>query len=144
LQQKLSAINQFTTNRMLWATALNALQHVPMDGVQIVRVHTEQQYSVNEGGKASSDAKGAAAKAATATEKITLQLDGRDYSARPGDQVPRYKESLAKDPYFKSALQKTNDIQLITQTAPQTDQGTPYVGFGLQLSFEEKERRLYD
>src|SRR6185436_6355141 len=27
LEQKLSALNQFTTNRMLWAPALNALQY---------------------------------------------------------------------------------------------------------------------
>ena len=144
LHQKLSALDQFTTNRMLWAAALNALQYTPVDGVQIVRVHTDQQYSITEGTKPSPDGKGPPPKLASATEKITVFLDGRDYSLRAGDQVPRYRQSLASYPYFKSALQKTNEIQLTSQTAPQTDQGRSYIGFGLKLFFEEKERRLYD
>src|SRR6185369_14992967 len=38
LEKKLSAIDQFTTNRMLWANTLDALQHTPVAGVQIVHL----------------------------------------------------------------------------------------------------------
>src|SRR5688572_20012134 len=121
LEQKLSALNQFTTNRMLWAPALNALQYTPVDGVQLVRVHTEQTFSVNEASKP--DAKGAPAKPASVTEKTVVMIDGRDYSPRAGDRVPQFKQTLASYPYFESALQKTNEIQLTSQTAPQMDLG---------------------
>src|SRR4051812_49487678 len=36
VELKLAALDQFTTNRLLWATALNALQQTPVPGVQIV------------------------------------------------------------------------------------------------------------
>ena len=42
LEMKLSALDQFTTNRMLWANALNAIQHILVADVQLTRVHTEQ------------------------------------------------------------------------------------------------------
>ena len=143
LERKLSALDQFTTNRMLWATALNAFQHTPVDGVQLVRVHTEQTFTVNnDGGRPSPDGKGA--KPSTVTEKIVVNLDARDYSARPGDQIPRFKQSLVNNSYFESALHKTNKIQLTSQTAPQMESGRPFVGFELKLFFEEKERRLYE
>ena len=145
LEQKLSALNQFTTNRMLWAPALNAFQYTPVDGVQLVRLHTEQTFTVNnETPKASADGKSPPAKAASVTEKTVVVIDGRDYSARPGDQVPRFKQQLASYPYFESALQKTNKIQLTSQTAPQMEYGRSFVGFELKLSFEDKERRLYE
>ncbi len=145
LAQKLSALDQFTTNRMLWATALNALQFTPVDGVQLMRVHTEQSFTHNEG-KARTESAGIVtqAKPATATEHIVVTLEGRDYSPRPGDQVPKFKQSLVASPYFDSILQKTNKIQLTSQTAPQAELGKTFVGFGLKLFFDDKERRLYD
>ena len=144
LEQKLSALNQFTTNRMLWAPALNAFQYTPVDGVQLVRVHAEQTFTANEASRPAPDAKGAPSKPATVTEKTALTIEGRDFSARPGDQVPRFKQTLASYPYFESALQKTNKIQLTSQTAPQMEFGRSFVGFELKLFFEEKERRLYE
>ena len=144
LEQKLSALNQFTTNRMLWAPALNAFQYTHVDGVQLVRVHTEQTFTVNEATKPSPDAKGAPARPASVTEKTLVMIDGRDYSSRPGDHVPQFKEKLASYPYFESALQKTNKIQLTSQTAPQMEFGRSFVGFELKLFFDEKERRLYE
>src|SRR6185436_21170074 len=92
LEQKISALNQFTTNRMLWAPALNALQYTPVEGVQLARVHTEQTFVINEGSKPAPDGKGSPAKPTTVTEKTIVTIDGRDFSSRPGDQVPRFKE----------------------------------------------------
>ena len=146
LEQKLSALDQFTTNRVLWATALNALQHTAVDGVQIVRMHADQTFVLNEGSKPHTTDGGAtlSGKPATVTERIVFTVEGRDYSTRPGDHVPTLKQSLVSYPYFEANLQKTNKIQLTSQTAPQTEGGRSYVGFGLQLFFQDKERRLYD
>ena len=145
LEQKLSALDQFTTNRMLWANALNALQHIPADGVQVVRVHSEQSFLVNEGTRARTNASGVTpARPSSVTEKISLEVEGKDYSLEPGGQVPKFKQSLASHPYFETHLQRTNKVQLTSQSAPQSEAGRAYVAFALQLSFEQKERRLYE
>jgi hypothetical protein len=141
LESKLSALNQFITNRVLWAKTLDAMQHTPVDGVQLVRLRSEQSFQVNEGVRPAGPAgAGAPAKAApTVTEKVTLTLEGKDYSLTPGEQVPRYKQSLVSVPALASLLQK-----LTSQSAPQTELGRTYVAFGLQLFFEQKDRRLYE
>lgn len=142
LTQKLAALDQFTTNRMLWATALDALQRTPVEGVELFRIQTQQTFTPHEGAPAVEGK--SALKHATATERVVLTVEGRDYSAQAGSQVPRFKQALAAAPYFESALQKSNTIQLTSQTAPQSDAGRAYVGFGFKLFFEEKERRLHD
>jgi hypothetical protein len=151
LESKLAALDQFTTNRMLWAPAFNALQHTAVEGVQLVRIHTEQTFVHQEGTRpslenspAATGAKPPLARPSTATEKIIVTLDGRDYSASPGSQVPRFKQALASSAYFDAVLQKTNTIQLTSQTAPYTEFGRSFVGFGFKMIFEEKERRLHD
>lgn len=136
LEKKLAALDQFSTNRMLWAPALDALQRTAVEGVEVARLQTEQSYTQNEGP--------APAKRLSATERIVLRIEGRDYSPLTGSQVPRFKQALAGSPYFETALQKSNTIQLTSQTAPQSDMGRAFVGFGFKMYFEEKERRLHE
>ena len=140
LESKLSALHQFTTNRVLWARTLDALQHTPVDGVQLVRFRSEQSFQVNESPKSALPG----AKPATVTERVVLTLEGKDYSLSPGEQVPRYKQQLVSVPALASLLQKSNTVQLTSQSAPQSELGRTYVAFGLQLFFEQKERRLYE
>jgi hypothetical protein len=149
VERRLSALLQFTTNRFLWANAMNALQQTWVENAQLVRLKAEQNYLQSEPVKApvGPAASGAApAKPAVASERIVVYLDGRDYGARVGEQVPRYKESLLAFPFFQAHLQKTNSILLTSLSAPQTDPAkkTAFVQFGLQLNFQEKERRLYE
>ena len=143
LEAKLAALDQFTTNRMLWAVALDALQRTTVDGVELIRIHTEQSFAQTEAVKPAEGSK-TPAKPATSTERTVLTLEGRDYSPQLGSQVPRFKQSLSAAPYFESMLQKSNTIQLTSQTAPQNDAGRSFVGFGFKLYFEEKERQLHD
>lgn len=144
IESKISAIDQFTTNRLLWARTLDAMQHTAVDGVQLVRLRSEQLFQLNEGSKPSADPKSAPGRPATVTEKVILTLEGKDYSPVPGGQVPAYKQTLVTTPYFNSVLQKSNTVQLTSQSAPQAELGRSYVAFGLQLFFEQKERRLYE
>jgi hypothetical protein len=146
VEQKLSALDQFTTNRMLWAPVLNALQYTPVDGIQVVRVRGDQTYTLNEGTKPRTDESGISLRGtpATVTEHIVIKIEGRDHSSRPGDQVPKFKQSLISYPFFESQLQKTNKIQLTSQSAPQSEGLRSFVSFGLQMHFEDKERRLYE
>jgi hypothetical protein len=144
LEQKLSALDQFTTNRVLWANALNALQHTPVDAVQLVRIRTEQTFALNESATSRpNDAGGASGKHATVTERIVVNLEGRDFLG--GDHVPMFKQSIATNSYFQAHLQNANKVQLTSLSAPQTDMmNRSFRTFGLQLFFEEKERHLYE
>jgi hypothetical protein len=143
LEKKLAALDQFTTNRMLWAPALDALQRTPVEGVELVRISTAQTFAQTEGTRPA-EGSTTPGKPATATERAVLTIEARDYSAQTGGQVPRFKQSLASSPYFEAVLQKTNTIQLTSQSAPQNELGRAYVGFGFKLFYEDKERRLYE
>lgn len=145
LESKLSALNQFATNRVLWANVLDALQHTTVDKIQLVHLKTEQTFVTVEGTKPRTN--GTVVIPGTpgsVTERIVLSLDGRDYSPRQADQVPQFKDALMKAPYFAANLHKTNKIQLTSLSAPQVEGARAFVGFGLQLNLEDKERRLYE
>ena len=147
VEKKLSALTQFTTNRFLWANALDALQQAVVENVHLNRVKAEQSYAVAEAVKPPPGTPASAAKSSGgggAVERIILRLDGRDYSPRAAEQVPRYKEALATAPFFQANLQKTNSMLLTSLSAPQADRKGPFVVFGLQLNFQEKERRLHE
>ena len=65
-------------------------------------------------------------------------------SALPIQNIRFLKEALQAYPYFDARLDKTSKIQLTSLSAPQSDDGRTYRAFGLQLSFQEKERQLYE
>jgi hypothetical protein len=146
LEQRLSALDQFTTNRMLWASALNALQYTPVEGIELVRVRSDQTFLLNEGSRPRTNEHGIVVqgKPSTVTEKILLTIEAKDFSTGLNDLVPQYKQTLASYPYFQAHLQKTNTVQLTSLSAPQTEVGRTFRAFGMQLFFEEKERRLYE
>ncbi|HWN93586.1 MAG TPA: hypothetical protein VNT99_01025 [Methylomirabilota bacterium] len=141
LEQKLSALDQFTTNRLLWANALDALQHTPIPDVQLIRVRTEQVFALNESAPGRGG-ESAAAKPQTVTERTLVTLEGKDYLN--GDQVPKFKDAIANHAYFQSYLEKTNKVQLTSLSGPQTESGRTFREFGLQLFFQDKERHLYE
>lgn len=140
LEHKLSALDQFTTNRMLWASTFNALQYIPYDNVHLMSVRTEQTFTLNESTRRTNEQGIAVGKGPSVTERITLHLEGKDYA----DKVQAFKQSLADYAYFDTRLHKTNKIQLTSLSAPQVEYGRSYRAFGLQLSFEEKERNLQE
>ena len=135
-EKKLSALDQFTTNRTLWANALDALQHTPVPDVQLSRVRTEQFFEsavrTNGGSKQS-----------VIAEKTVVILEGRDFASN-GEGVPNFKQSVATNAYFQQHLQRTNKVQLTSLSAPQSERGRAFRAFGLQMFFEEKERYLHE
>jgi hypothetical protein len=149
IEQDLSALAQFATNRFLWANALNALQQTCVDKLQLVRLKSEQSYYPSEPVKLTTNQMAkepSAVKASPANiERIIVHLDGRDYGAQPGEQVSRYSETLGRFPFFQTALQKTNSVLLTGLSPRQLDANrTGFVLFGLQLNFQDKERRLHE
>jgi hypothetical protein len=67
-----------------------------------------------------------------------VHLDARDSSANPGDQVNKFRETIAQQDYFLKMLDKTNGLQLANPpSAPTTIDGKQYVLFTLDCRFPE-------
>ena len=142
VRRKLASLQQLTTNRFLQGTALNALQQTALEEVELRRFRTDQTYvqipeskpAVNENNLP------IPGKPASVIERIVITLDARDVSSAPGDQVPRFKQSVAASPYFQSLLNKTNEIRLtsLLPPAPSPTGGKSYVGFTLECRAPER------
>jgi len=47
LEGMLSNLDRYTTNRLLWANALNAIQKSMVEDIQLTRIRTEQSYEIS-------------------------------------------------------------------------------------------------
>jgi hypothetical protein len=141
-QEKLAALQKLNNARFLQGNFLNALQKLNYEGVQLASVKVKQTYFADSvAHDETSQAHTASARQATATEKIVLSIDARDVSVSPGDQVNKFKESLAGQDYFKNVLSKTNGVQLASLSSPQTSSdGKAFELFTLDCSLPQKTR----
>ena len=147
-EHKLAALQDLTTNRFLWGTALNALQKAMQsvdDSIQVTHLKCTQLYSSAETNKSPPQTAGtkAPAKRAQATERVTLTINATDASTpQPGSTVDKFKQALSKVPYFEVNLKKTNGVLLTSMSAPQLGANgrKPFVAFSLQCEFPEKVR----
>ncbi len=129
---KLTALNRFAGARYLQATPLDTLMRATVDGIQIIKLHTDQTVETITEPKPST------------MQKIKLILDVKDSSANPGnEQINKYKQALSATPYFKAEHISTNDIQLRNLGMAQidTETGKPYVQFTLECVYPEKVYR---
>jgi len=144
IEASLDALRQLATNRFLNGTMLNALQHAIVDEVQLTRLKVDQTYVPTEEVKAKKTPSGRTipARPPTATEKIVLMLDAKDSSSDPGrDQMFRFKESIASQPYFANALGKNNEVELAFYSQPQVQlDGKRFVKFKLLCRYPEITR----
>jgi hypothetical protein len=141
MNQKLAALEQLATNRLLKGTLLNAMQHATIDDVQLMRLRTEEAYTYNEEikPKTNSNDRLIPGKPASVTERILVTLDAKDSSANPGDQVNKLKQAVNDAPYFQAMLGKTNQVRLANLSPPQMGE-KPFVLFSLECRFPEKTR----
>ena len=139
--QKLIALHQFSTNRFLQGSLLNALQQAALADVQLTRFHCEQTYVLSGEVKAGPGTAARSA-AATATEKIVLSLEASDTSSpNPGDQVNQYKKAIKECPYFQNILGKTNEPRLGNLSPLRTTaDGKQFVSFALECRLPDKTR----
>lgn len=86
-------------------------------------------------------------KPASATEKISLTIEGRDYSDVPGKRVDEFYYAIANLPYFKERLEKTEGVRLKARAIhPAYDlqdvehNSKPFVPFTIECKYEEKVR----
>jgi hypothetical protein len=141
-QSRLTALQKLSAARFLQGNLLDALQHLSYDGVQLANLKVAQSY-FSEPGTPSTTSNGhvTPGRPAQATEKIVITIDARDVSASPGDQVNRFKESLANLDYFKTILNKTNGVQLASLSPLQTGlDGKAFELFTLQCTLPQQIR----
>lgn len=145
-ERKLTALQNLTTNRFLWGTALNALQHVMngIDDVQVTHLKCAQVYAVTEATKPTTrGGVNVPARPAQASERVTLLIHGTDASGpQPGSMVNKFKQGITKVSYFENQLKKTNGVLLTSLSAPQLGANgrQPFVTFSVQCDFPEKVR----
>lgn len=141
-RSKLAALKKLQSQRFLQGNLLNALQMATVNGVQLTGMGLEQDYFLQPGTDAqNNNGVSIPGRPPSVTERITLRLDGRDFSANPGDQINNFMAVIAKQPYFQEMLAKTNAIQLTSPpSAPQDDNGRSFVTFSLQCEFPERAR----
>jgi hypothetical protein len=144
-EQKLRALENYTTNRFLWGSLLNAFQMTMnnMENLQVTRLKGEQAYVLTaETNARTNGTQVIPGRPATTTEKMSLTIDAVDSSVQTGGNVKRFKEAIASVPYFETHLQKTNGV-LLTSLSPPINgplSRNPYVTFTLQCYFPEKVR----
>jgi hypothetical protein len=142
-RSRLAALQKLQDDRFLQGNLLNALQLATVPDVQLTALHLDQGYSLQEGTptQTNSDGRVVLGRPSTVREKITLNLDARDFSANPGDQVNKFMQAIEKQPYFEEMLAKTNAVQLTSPpSAPVEDGGKVYVTFSLECQFPDVTR----
>jgi hypothetical protein len=141
-QARLTALQKLSDARFLQGNFLNALQKLNYDGVQLASLRVKQSYFVDAGTPSvTSNDQVVPGRKPAATEKIVVSLDARDLSASPGDQVNKFKESLANQEFFKAIINKTNGVQLTSLSPLQTGlDGKAFELFTLECALPPKIR----
>ena len=140
VQQRLDALDQLNATRFLQGNLLNALQQVYVPNVQLMRLRLEQSYALNARVPAKTNTFGVIpGHPPSATERMVLTLDAKDFSPSPGEQVNKYKSSVTGMGYFKSILDTTNGVRLSNLSPPQSAvDSKPFVLFTVECRFLDK------
>jgi len=139
VQAHLDSLEKLRTNRFLQGNLMNALQHVTVPDVQLVRLSLVQNYVKREAKKAEPGK--SPAQPPASIEQATLQLDLKDSSANPGDGVNKFKDALTAQPFLGSLLDITNGVRLSGLFGIQkSPDGKPYEIFTLECRFTDVQR----
>jgi hypothetical protein len=137
---KLESLQHLAGSRFLQGNFMNALQQLNLSGVQLMRVRLEQSFVKSEATPdKTKDAHAASGHPVMVTEKIHVALDARDSSANPGDQINKFKDMIASQAYFKSNLDATNGVQLVSLSPVQSGLvDKPFVLFTLAWDLSQQ------
>lgn len=108
-KKRLAALHRLAVNRFLWASTLNAFQMCYVDNMPFQLLRGTHQYSTAEPvlGKGN-----VVVKPATATERITLQLELKDFGVSPSEDFERFRRQIFSVPYFRERLQSAEAVRL--------------------------------
>ena len=139
---EIAALDRLATNRFLWAPVLDALTQTMVEEVELINLKTTQSYVVvappDDGKKRKKK------RPKTATEKISVVLDARDYGEQAQQNYNTFRDVLAQSDYFQSELgaEGLKLAQLLPPTeASAAESGRAYVQFTLECKFPERVRK---
>ncbi|HEY4414736.1 MAG TPA: hypothetical protein VGO57_03505 [Verrucomicrobiae bacterium] len=133
-QNRMEALQKLSAARFLQGNLLNALQHLYVPNVQLLRSSISQNITRKDStiGKTT---------VSSFIEHAVLTLDAKDFSPNPGDQVNHYKDALGQLDYFKSHADTNSGIKLSNISAAQPGpDGKPFVLFSLEFHFSDQTR----
>jgi hypothetical protein len=138
IQGKLTALTRLVTNRVVWGSALDALQRCAINNIQVTKIHVTQTYEDKPG-----DLKKKTL--TSAREKIVVTIEARDYGRAEEQNYNKFKERVLSEPFFKEHLPSDAAASVrvggFTQPLVDKDDVTKtYIGFWLECSFQEKVR----
>jgi hypothetical protein len=141
LESRLKALQAVSTNRFLWANAMDSLQHTTAPGVQFIRVKAKQNYIVDP---APLDPK-APKKQRYSTEQFVLSIEARDYADAAALNHTKLMSEVGKAPAFHSRLKDDDAVVLKERGSLQPDPIDParsFIRFIIECRFPETKRTL--
>jgi hypothetical protein len=138
VQKRLDALDKLAAARFLEGNMMNALQQTYVPNVQLTALRVSQGYSVSPAVASVTNSFGVVpGRPAGIAEHVQLNMDAKDSSPNPGDQVNHYKDALFKQTYFNQNLDATNGVRLSGLSPVQTPgAGKPYVMFTLECRYK--------
>lgn len=116
IESALSGLNQFATNRLLFASALDAIQRIIANDVQVVHfkseletVHSKEVKPVMQEGKIVRPGK-----PALTSEKTTITIEAKKFGGPPAAEG--FMAALSSSPWFQEHLRKKEPIRLRERT----------------------------
>jgi type IV pilus assembly protein PilM len=125
LHQTLASLDKISTNRFLWAEALDAFQHTVVDNFQMVRLQINQQIlNIKAVPAVTNVAKMVTpGKPAQALEETTFRIQAKSF-AKPS-AAESFMGAITASPWFKSHLRPEEPMRLIESQAPIVDPSNP-------------------
>ncbi|MCU0751022.1 MAG: hypothetical protein MUF13_15890 [Akkermansiaceae bacterium] len=141
LESRIKALQTVSTNRFLWANALNALQHTTAPDVQFVRVKGKQIFIVDP---PPADPK-APKKPRYSTEQFHISIEARDYADASALNHTKLMAEVGKAPALSPYLKHDDAVVLKERGSLQPDPIDParsFIRFIIECRFPETKRTL--
>jgi hypothetical protein len=125
ISQTLGKLDNLSTNRFLWAAALNAFQYTVVDNFQMVRLQIGQQLTQTKAVPAVTNVNKVVipGKPGGMTEHTTFKIQAKSF-AKPS-AAESFMEAVAASPWFKANLRAEEPVRLIESQAPLVDPSDP-------------------
>jgi hypothetical protein len=141
LEARLKALQSLSTNRFLWANALESLQHTTVSDVQFTRLRGKQNYLVDP---PPADPK-APKKTRYSTESLLLSIEARDFAEPSALNHTKLMADVGKAKVFRDQLKTSDAIVLKERGSSQPDPMDParsFIRFIIECRFPETKRTL--
>lgn len=142
-RDRIAALDQLAAHRFLWAPVLSALTQTMVPDVQLTSFRVSQTYVVVAPPKEQNE-KRKNPLPPTATEKIIVSLDARDYSDQSKQNYKEMTDRISRSPFFSAQL-ADGGLKLAKLLPPSSDSlddsGRSFVQFTLECKFPEKVRK---